>query len=221
MECQVSMTNYLTWYLWFCQRLTSNFHRIKQPTNSPGTSSKMAKKGASTYEHVFFRYPATFHSLSSLRIPLRRRWCTFHPPRHRRDSFPQWTDANILSQCSEVSHHCRPAHLHGHDRLLSHNDPPPSSPPPLHAQVRPRREEEGPFPRSDQGGQGEINARKACFQPISRPDSDSPLSYIEFVVIHTCALFRYSASSDSMVKRACVNTSAHRYSILSHEPLIL
>jgi hypothetical protein len=34
-------------------------------------------------------------------------------------------------------------------------------------------------------------------------------------------LFRYSASSDSMVKRACVNTSAHRYSILSHEPLIL
>ncbi|KAJ5596367.1 hypothetical protein N7450_002825 [Penicillium hetheringtonii] len=34
------------------------------------------------------------------------------------------TTANMISLYSEVSHHCRPAHFHGYDGLLSYNDSP-------------------------------------------------------------------------------------------------
>lgn len=81
----------------------------------------------------------------------------FHfPGSMEKTTHPRSKNANHPSN-SEVAYRPYPPYLDGHDRLLPHDDQTPYPPAAQYAQVRPRREEEGAVPGSDQGWTSEIN----------------------------------------------------------------
>lgn len=125
--------------------MPSNLFRISSALNNRRRTSRTASIAITTVlQPPKWQRKVRFHSIN----------CRYHGFSSR-DPLSLARCANFTRR-SEIPYHGRSPHLHGHDRLLPHNDPAPYAPAFEHVEIRPCCQEEGAVPGGDEGWTREI-----------------------------------------------------------------